>query len=146
MKSKIIVLFFILICQFNYGQTKKHYKYDVLNRLISVSDNGSEITYAYDELGNRTCKKVVKIQSDILKISDYKLFIYPNPVKDILYVKMELSEDIHYSIYSFAGVIVSEGDLSFSKKNINVTNLVRGTYILQITLDNSTYNQLFIKD
>jgi uncharacterized repeat protein (TIGR02543 family) len=69
------------------------------------------------------------------------LKIFPNPVMDIL--KIELNEEIsQIEIYNMLGqkVVISE------LKNINVTDLKMGTYLIKInTLSKKSITKLFIK-
>lgn len=61
--SVLIIIVFLLLClsQVAFGTT---YKYDNLNRLTRVVyDNGTVITYSYDEVGNRT-RRVSTLQAD----------------------------------------------------------------------------------
>ena len=59
----MVISFIFLFCfeQLAFGIT---YKYDNLNRLTRVVyDNGTVITYTYDEVGNRT-RRVFTLQAD----------------------------------------------------------------------------------
>ena len=70
--------------------------------------------------------------------------IYPNPVKDMLYVKSD-KEFISYSIYNMAGQIVSSEKIS-GKPTLNVEKLPIGTYLLKLTDKNGNVeNTQFIK-
>lgn len=148
MKSKIIVLFFILICQFNYGQTKKHYKYDVLNRLIAVSYNETVISYIYDELGNRKTKTIIKNNTAIPKVLDENLFVViPNPVKTFL--KIKSTQDIqqgNYSIYNMDGKILLEGTVTSCEMKVNVSSFSKGSYIILLSSEKKYTSKVFIKE
>ncbi|WP_144283433.1 T9SS type A sorting domain-containing protein [Chryseobacterium echinoideorum] len=62
------------------------------------------------------------------KKSGEDLFIYPNPVMDVL--KVTTSEPFDYVIYSIEGRKVSSGYTT--KASIDVSNLVQGNYIINI--------------
>ncbi|AZA89336.1 Chitinase A1 precursor [Chryseobacterium nakagawai] len=59
-------------------------------------------------------------------ITDIKL--YPNPVKDIMYISNTTSED--YKIFDMGGKVVDSGKLQ--RGSVNVSNLIKGAYMIQI--------------
>lgn len=86
--------------------------------------------------------------SDVLSTNDAikpnnGIQIYPNPVSDILNVT-KVSDKAAYKIYSAAGQLVGNGNISNGK--INVSSLIKGTYV--ITIDDKgkdSFNSKFIK-
>jgi len=87
-----------------------------------------------------------KIITDSKELSNLnKVIIYPNPVSDgTLYISSELIVgSIHYEISNLYGQVLSKGLLS--SKQINVSNLSAGTYILSINDGNSWAIKKFIK-
>ncbi len=70
--------------------------------------------------------------------------IYPNPVKDMLYVKSE-KEFTSYSIYNMAGQLVSSEKI-LGKPALNVQQLPIGSYLLKLIDKNGNVeNTQFIK-
>jgi len=73
--------------------------------------------------------------------------IYPNPTKDML--NIEVSENIeikHISIYSMDGrTIQKETDL-LKYRELNISNLEFGTYIINIETDKGIFRSLIIKN
>ena len=70
--------------------------------------------------------------------------IYPNPVKDMLFVKSE-KEFTSYSIYTMAGQMVFSEKIS-GKTSVNVSRLPVGNYLLKLTDKNGNVeNTQFIK-
>ncbi|GAA5090953.1 hypothetical protein GCM10023210_17810 [Chryseobacterium ginsengisoli] len=67
--------------------------------------------------------------------------IYPNPVKDLLYVKSDT--EMLYEIYDMGGRIISKGQTS--NRQINVLILLKGSYILKLYSDKTTVTKKFIK-
>ncbi len=59
-------------------------------------------------------------------ITDIKL--YPNPVRDIMYISNTTSED--YKIFDMGGKVVNSGKLQ--RGSVNVSNLIKGAYMIQI--------------
>ncbi len=81
---------------------------------------------------------------------DINLKIYPNPVKDELYVKLSLNteKNIEISIISLDGkrMINSyvEAANDFCEK-INLNDLSKGTYLLNIKIDDKIYSKKVFK-
>ncbi|WP_374462009.1 reprolysin-like metallopeptidase [Chryseobacterium taeanense] len=59
-------------------------------------------------------------------ITDIKL--YPNPVKDILYISNTKAED--YKIFDMGGKLINSGKLE--RGSVNVSGLIKGAYMIQI--------------
>jgi hypothetical protein len=69
--------------------------------------------------------------------------IYPNPVSDILNVT-KVSDKAMYKIYSAAGQLVKQGNISGGQ--INVSELIRGGYVITIEeKGKEAFNSKFIK-
>lgn len=67
--------------------------------------------------------------------------IFPNPAKDEFFIKNELFVNLKKAvIYDISGRLISEHDLSetFRVKSINVQNLAKGIYIINIHSDNAS--------
>lgn len=70
--------------------------------------------------------------------------VYPNPVSDLLNIDSEYSiNDIN--IYDMSGKAVINRAVDLGNTTIDVSNLVGGTYILQILTDKGVVNYNFIK-
>lgn len=70
------------------------------------------------------------------------LEVYPNPCSDVLYLKNIPSEMVDYSIYNVLGQQVATG---CSDGTINVAELEKGIYFLQIRDDNVLKTAKFIR-
>ncbi|MCX8525404.1 BspA family leucine-rich repeat surface protein [Chryseobacterium formosus] len=86
-----------------------------------------------------TCESVLSTSETILKS---KISIYPNPATDFIYLK-NLEQSADYIILDFSGKIVLQGSLK--NKEINIKNLSRGNYILQVKAKDWIENFKFIK-
>lgn len=64
------------------------------------------------------------------KVKDDKLVLYPNPVKDILYIEAKDDKDYYYQIYNMSGQLLKEG--KFINKQTDVTSLLTGAYLVRI--------------
>ncbi len=68
--------------------------------------------------------------------------IYPNPVKEILYLESTLEKG-DYLISNIAGQIIKEGYLS---KQITMEGIQRGIYIFTLKSENGLVNHRFMKE
>lgn len=69
----------------------------------------------------------------------HTLQIYPNPVYDILSFNTNQLGNLNIKIYDFIGKVVSQINLSSlnNNLNVNISNLEKGQYILEITYPNN---------
>jgi hypothetical protein len=75
--------------------------------------------------------------------------IYPNPVRDILHVELEMpvQRDVIIELYSMSNVLVYRGELEragASESHINVQGMSPGVYALRIIADEKPYNYLVV--
>ncbi|WP_299435819.1 T9SS type A sorting domain-containing protein [uncultured Aquimarina sp.] len=78
---------------------------------------------------------------------DFRLLAYPIPAKDILNVVVENSfvkGDLDYTVFSIDGRIIKEGVLN-GDKQVNVSDLAQGNYILQLNSASSKKAIVFNK-
>lgn len=87
-----------------------------------------------------TTLKGTTINMEVAKLS-FKL--YPNPVKEgIIYIS-DIDANSSYTIYNMMGTVVAKGLLE--NKEINVGQLVRGVYVLELNDGRVTTTKKFIK-
>jgi hypothetical protein len=87
------------------------------------------------------------VVTDVLATNDIAhpnddIQIYPNPVSDILNVT-KVSDKAIYKIHSATGQLVQRGNIV--NKQINVTSLIKGAYVITIEDKNISKNSKFIK-
>ncbi|WP_313093461.1 T9SS type A sorting domain-containing protein [Chryseobacterium flavum] len=56
--------------------------------------------------------------------------LFPNPVKDVLYIETPENKNYNYEIYNMTGQLLKSGQ--FKNKQINVSSLVPGAYLIRI--------------
>lgn len=91
------------------------------------------------DIYNPACESVLAINETKLKDD---ISIYPNPATDFIYLKNVKAE--HYRIYDASGRIFLQENLTSDK--IDVRNLPKGTYFLQIESKSDRKNLKFIKN
>lgn len=111
--------------------------------LTPIGNGTARIVIDFNSNG-KVISKTLLAQSNFLAATEVikpKVSIYPNPATDLL--KINTSESIiSIAIFDVTGKQV----LAKSKSNeINVSGLIKGNYILQITTEEKTYTEKFIK-
>ena len=102
----------------------------------------------YDGINNNF--GLTRLNNNVLSIPDISgnqanLIIYPNPVKDILNIKLNGQINVtNYTIYNLVGQVISKKRINASE--INTENLSNGIYIIQINTSKGIFNQKFIKE
>ncbi len=91
-----------------------------------------------------------KFYSNIISIEGNDLdarFSFPNPAKDILHVYNPANEAGWYLIRSLDGKIAAEGALTPSENNLDVSNIAKGVYLIEISLpkENAIQERLVIE-
>ncbi len=78
-------------------------------------------------------------------VESTSLSVYPNPVQNTLNVKLEGYTKYEYSIYSANGKLVKVGQSNNEITNVDVSDLPKGIYVLQVNSDNKVFISKFIK-
>lgn len=66
----------------------------------------------------------------VQKVKDNKIILYPNPVKNILYISTAQGQSYFYQIYNMSGQLVKSG--KFESGKTDVSSLVSGIYLVRI--------------
>ena len=86
---------------------------------------------------------------DFTGIDDYLdggLVIFPNPVVDVLSIKSSIENINNYVIFDAAGRQVQSGSINQSEIiTINVSELAKGNYVLELSNKSNTFKKSFIK-
>jgi hypothetical protein len=78
-----------------------------------------------------------------------ELAMYPNPVKDYIFLNIPAEKNISAEIMSIAGQLVSrQGAEPFggAGQKLNMSSLPQGLYLMKISFDNNSYYFKFIKE
>ncbi|MDP9955244.1 hypothetical protein J2X97_000881 [Epilithonimonas hungarica] len=103
------------------------------NIVVSFNSNGKVVD------------KTLTVISSSLAVNDnakkINLSIYPNPTTDILNIKTQ-DKIVEVSVFDSTGKVINT---KIVDGKINVSELLKGNYILRITTDKTTYQEKFIK-
>lgn len=126
------------------------------NIVSAVINSNDELVLTPNNLGNaivvvsfnsngKLVEKVITVNvTSNLGTGDFKkvkMAIYPNPVSEILNIQTE-DEILAATVYDSTGKTINT---SAHSNQINVSNLTKGLYIINIVTDKATYVQKFIK-
>jgi hypothetical protein len=125
-------------------------KNDMLPNPCEIFSNGEVEDYTVSITSGATAKTVntsemspLKGPTTSLDTAKPSLKLYPNPVKeDVIYIS-DIDSNPNYIIYNIMGTIVAKGVLKI--KEINVSQLTRGIYIITLNDGLVTATKRFIK-
>ena len=107
---------------------------------VIILSGGNDKNYTYT-LVNGTLE--VTASTDIENVSANKVSVYPNPVKNELFIQSE-SPVKKVEIYSLAGTLLKLED-NFNEK-ISVSSLVKGVYLIKIYTDKGLFISKIAKE
>jgi len=117
-----------------------------VSSIVSTSDDATFISGGFSTYNGTDISRIAKILTaenlNTNNIEKFKLIMYPNPVRDILYIsENNLSS---YEILNLSGQKIYSNKID--KNYINLSKLMEGTYILNLILKNGkNISQKFIK-
>jgi hypothetical protein len=119
-------------------------KYQLASGSGVIDPNSYIVTY-----GSSTCEYINGTLGidDILFINNKTIQLYPNPVRNtnVLNVKFALNMSAKIIVYNLDGKLVLKDQLNNSKfKDIDISNLTNGFYLLRLETDNSSITKKFI--
>lgn len=94
-------------------------------------------------------RSVVYESPALLATSENKIkeiAIYPNPVIDILKIKLTKNQKSNLKVFDMSGRLVKEMDADSENIELNVSSLPKGSYVLKISSDGKNANKKFIKN
>ncbi|PWA07432.1 DUF7619 domain-containing protein [Flavobacterium psychrotolerans] len=125
------------------------YKIKTLQTLKS-GDKISNSAEIYMDLNKRIQTNITSTTIQTLGISTFDsselFYVYPNPTKDILHLKVNEKDAIkNYIIYSVVGQELIKSEV-VNENAINVSSLLSGNYIIRMTTNNGTLTKMFLKE
>ncbi|MDT3408241.1 UNVERIFIED_CONTAM: hypothetical protein QE387_002558 [Pseudacidovorax intermedius] len=63
-------------------------------------------------------------------VKEDKISFFPNPVKNILYIKAPSDQGYYYQIYNMSGQLVKSG--KFDNMQTDLSSLISGAYLLRV--------------
>lgn len=135
------------------------YEYEYDDKAIEFKSEWGKFTIRPLRFGSSKLKIKAKDSGDltneteiILMCHDYreKITLYPNPVKDILYIRMGRTTEgeLSYKIQSLNGEKLKTGKCNISPFNpaqINLSDLAKGTYKIHIDYQGTHWSKNIIK-
>ena len=87
------------------------------------------------------------VYSDVLSVNDFSadsFSIYPNPVSDVLNINSKAAVD-NVIVYDILGKIVLQDSPGKISPSINMSSLPSGTYLVKVTIDNTSKTVKILK-
>jgi len=134
-----------LISEWTYVDLSSLGGVDSLGFSLSSSDNGQfgMNTPAYFCIDQITLMENTRTTVDDVFVKN-AFQVYPNPVFENLSLSHYISGEVYVQIYNMLGKLVYESQ-DFKTKNINVSTLESGSYILQLFGEQLRSSRLFVK-
>lgn len=105
------------------------------------------VSYREDNVGTYTKPKLLNVADatgiDAVETDDFN--IYPNPVRNTLYINGNVKDIKSVRIIALSGAIINADTQYNAEKGLNVSYLVDGNYILGIVTDKGVVYKRFIK-
>lgn len=121
----------------------------IYNPTLTFSSDVTVYVKVTDRLGDNAYDTLTLIvKPSQLPSDDFSnnITLYPNPVKDVLY--MEMPENVKMksvNIYDIKGKLVEENRYSFGIGQLNISPLKKGPYIISVETDKGSFNKVIIK-
>jgi hypothetical protein len=120
--------------------------------LTPYANANFQLRFVYDDMGDYSYTAVVDDVSitagTTLATSDIslqdKVEVYPNPVKDNLYIKSDLKSDSKISVIDMSGKLLKT--FTGKSESYNLSDLPKGTYMILIDSDKGTIRKKIIKE
>jgi len=99
----------------------------------------------HDNSGNFCIKALAVYNSgvNIQGLNEIEIEIYPNPTSDFMQVNIQYEGTIFYKIFDISGKQVASSK-TYNNKLIDITNLNKGMYFIQLNFDNNRVTKKFI--
>jgi hypothetical protein len=90
------------------------------------------------------CGDPVSVKDDLVKQT--VINVYPNPAKDIIYIKQEGISAVNISIIDMTGKTIFSTSSTENVSPINISNLSKGVYLVHVRNDQFSESTRFIKE
>ena len=113
--------------------------------IVSLSYGASDISITASDALGKTVSQDFKI---LVKDSNSPVDIYPNPVKDKLWIRTEKETQCRINIYSSSGALIYKQEANsspFSPHSVDASSFAAGVYSVSISYDGKEYKKQIIK-
>jgi hypothetical protein len=127
-----------------YSSNAKHFNFKTPNT-TGVFDVKLVATHKTTNCNDSLVKTdALTIQPNSLREKPLANSIFPNPVEQTIYIKKQEPIDCEYKIYSINGTLVKYGKVIDNR--IEVLELAKGIYRLQLSNNSQLQNMVFVKE
>jgi uncharacterized protein (TIGR02145 family) len=120
--------------------------YSADNRSTIYSN--SNVYMGNDDKSSGFSVRCVRDNSNSIEDINYqeKLYIYPNPAIDRVYINCAEKQDFKMQVYSMIGECVLQRELSSGTNDIDISSLSKGIYIIKLTGTDWTLQRKLTKE
>ena len=126
----------------NFNNSESSYVTD-----LELQENGKILALGVTKDSNNEFRNAIicRLNNETLSTIDFdsikNISLYPNPVKDILFVNTQ-SQNMVVKIYSLQGQIIKES----SSNSLDVSELNAGLYFAEVNIEGKIFTKRFIKE
>jgi hypothetical protein len=132
-----------------FGNVIDHVLYSDKNPWPDADGNGYHLRLKDINLDNDLASSWMAsndfITSAVITVEEADISVYPNPVRDILRIKAG-SEVMNVSVYDIHGRLVISTSYGNDACEINLKDLMKGTYIIRVTTRCASYTKKIVKE
>lgn len=115
----------------------------VNNKLVINYISGTTDSFGLSTIGKLYFNPIANgIENQLLSETKKSMFIYPNPVNDVINLQNATEGNSTVSIYRMDGAMVLQTQISSESKSLNVTNLAKGIYLIRVNNQTLKFNKL----
>jgi hypothetical protein len=120
-------------------------KYNAAPTACETFSYGEVEDYTVNVTGN-TFVRTETIGEDLADEAPTSLMLYPNPASDYINVKVSTGTRVGtISIYNMGGELVKVLDINGEERDIDISDIAKGTYIISVEDEKETLVKKFIK-
>ena len=116
--------------------------------MVAQSDNKIIVGGKFSNYNGSFANRIVRINGVALGTAEFSknaLMLYPNPVKELLYLGLGLANVAQsYEIYDIMGRKTEKRELL--ENHVNVSTLSNGVYVLKVQTSEGVLTSRFIKE
>ena len=110
-------------------------------RTVASNYTGAYTQYKFTEVPGSKSSELSK--SSLTNTIDENVVIYPNPTSEIINIELKNNDEASYQLFNSIGKLVKSGVV---EKQIDVQNLAKGIYFLEINSEQNNITKKVIKE
>ncbi|HBX50120.1 MAG TPA: hypothetical protein DEH02_03520 [Bacteroidales bacterium] len=115
----------------------------IADHIYDWYDNHSSGRVIFFPFDTSQCNFITNI--DVTKIQKIEVNVYPNPATDFLIIQLPVINNAQIKIFNMIGQLMLNRKAESSNQKLNISDIERGLYFIEIIYDNKNIRSRFIK-